>query len=414
VTYEISSFDVGFELSGDFLMTPLLSPVPLQTYSVYQTTDMNMNTFDRRISNAIPRWMEGSVGDGEEGTISRNDALFSVYKNLAKLGKFSRNKHEDSTVATTRSDRTDKYEGVSLVKVEEKSSSLLEAIDDLKKKSRWLAHYARLPFIFGIAVTPDQLEIFTLHADNTMKRVFSADLNDIVDRWRCVIAVINMARTLKLFIDQRWIMTSLPFDTWHVRLHKSIRLDVNFAEVQFNDRIEFNRMHAFYSKTSEVPHLEHIYLDPVLGPFNIDKKRVRLVPVGVQRKPATVKELTTSIKHVFECLFCLHDIGFMHCDIRWGNIIEFFGDWFLIDCEYACHMNETSLLATRSAKTIRQRFVLDVSKPWNPLFDMYQVGILLMDSEVELNAALVELRDLLLSKNFSLTTVKRAVSRLSP
>ena len=77
-------------------------------------------------------------------------------------------------------------------------------------------------------------------------------------------------------------------------------------------------------------------------------------------------------------------------------------------------MNETSLLATRSAKTIMQRFVLDVSKPWNPLFDMYQVGILLMDSEVELNAALVELRDLLLSKNFSLTTVKRAVSRLSP
>ena len=386
----------------------------MNNYIGYQNSDMNMNYFDRHISYAIPRWMDGTVGDGEEGAISRNDALFSVYKHLANLGKFSRNKHEDSTVATTRSDRTDKYEGVSLVKIEEKDHSLQEGINDLARKSRWLPHYARLPFIFGIAVTPDQLEIYTLHADNTMVRAFSADLNDVVDRWLCVVAAINIARTLKMFVEQGRVITSIRFDTWHVRNNKSIRLDVNFAEVEFKDRRDFDRMRLYYVATTGVPHLEHTYFDdPVLGPFNDDKMRIRLVPVGVERKPNSGEELITAIKHICECLFSLHELGYFHCDVRWTNIIDFFGAWFLIDCEYACHRNERDLLATRSATTIKKRFVLDTSKPWGPLFDLYQVGMLLADSSVtDSKAELVALRDHLLSKTFTTITVKRALAKL--
>ena len=161
MTYSVPAFENDFEFRGDFLNTPLPSSVPMQSYVGYQSPDMDMNSFDRRISPYISQWMYGRVGDGCMGMISRNDALFSVYTYLANLGKYSRNKHEDSTVAMTRSDRTDKYEGVSLVKIEEKDVSLQEAINDLARKSRWLPHYAQLPFIFGIAVTPDQLEIYT-------------------------------------------------------------------------------------------------------------------------------------------------------------------------------------------------------------------------------------------------------------
>ena len=32
------------------------------------------------------------------------------------------------------------------------------------------------------SLAPDQLEIYTLHADNTMVRAFSADLNDVAVR----------------------------------------------------------------------------------------------------------------------------------------------------------------------------------------------------------------------------------------
>ena len=395
------------------MKTPLPSSVPMKNYIGYQSPDMNMNSFDRHISNTIPRWMDGGVGDGEEGAISRNDSLFSVYKHLANLGKFSRNKHEDSTVATTRSDRTDKYEGVTLVKIEEKDDSLQESINDLSRKSRWLPHYARLPFIFGIAVTPDQLEIYTLHADNTMVRAFSADLNDVVDRWQCVVAAINIARTLKMFVEQRWVIKSIRFDTWHVRNNKSIRLDVNFAEVEFKDRRDFDRMRLYYGATTGVPHLEHTYIDSVLGPFNDDKMRIRLVPVGVERKPDSVEELITAIKHICECLFGLHELGYFHCDVRWTNIIDFFGAWYLIDSEYACHRDEFDLLATRSATTIKKRFVMDTSKQWGPMFDFYQVGMLLVDSTfTDSKDELEALRDHLLTKTFTTTTVKRFLSKL--
>jgi hypothetical protein len=75
----------------------------MNNYVGYQSSEMNMNTFDRHITHSIARWMDGTVGDGEEGLISRNDdALFSIYKHLANLGKFSRNKHEDYQVQPYR------------------------------------------------------------------------------------------------------------------------------------------------------------------------------------------------------------------------------------------------------------------------------------------------------------------------
>jgi hypothetical protein len=56
---------------------------------------------------------------------------------------------------------------------------------------------------------------------------------------------------------------------------------------------------------------------------------------------------------------------------------------------------------------------MDISKPWGPLFDLYQVGMLLADSTfTESTVGLVELRDHLLSKTFTIDTVKHALSKL--
>jgi len=189
-------------------------------------------------------------------------------------------------------------------------------------------------------------------------------------------------------------------------------LDINFAEVEFGDTLVFQRMKAFYMATAKVANLEHFYIGPVMGPFTDDKLRIRLVPVGVMRKPGTLDELCTAIKQILSCLFSLHEYRYVHCDIRWNNIIQVFGDWFLIDCEFACHLDELDLLTTRSSATIQKRFVMDESKPWNPLFDLYQVGLLLSESGIALNETLGQLQELLLSRSFSLVSVKRAVSML--
>ena len=277
----VPAFEQDVYHDVDALKTPLSSPVPMNNCIGCQCDAMDTTPFDRHLATDIPRWMPGDIGEGAEGTVSRNGALCSSYKNRAHLGKYSRSKHEDSTVATTRSDRTDKLEGVTLVKVEETDFSLREAIDDLARKARWLPHYARLPFVFGIAVTTDQLRIYALHADITMVEVFSADLDDIVvERWQCVVAAINIARTLKLFVQQGWaISSSIRFDAWHNRNNKKrIRLDVNVAEIEFNDREVFLHMCEYCRKTAEVPLLEH---PCIANPFNAAKNRIRLVPVGV-------------------------------------------------------------------------------------------------------------------------------------
>jgi hypothetical protein len=135
-------------------------------------------------------------------------------------------------------------------------------VNDLARKAHWLPHYTLLPFIFGIAVPRDQLEIYTLHSDNTLIKAFEANLNDVVDRcWLCVVAAINIARTLKMFVEQRLVITSIRFDTWHTRNNKNIRLDVNFAEIEFRNRGDLTRMRKYYEATNAVPYLEHPYID---------------------------------------------------------------------------------------------------------------------------------------------------------
>lgn len=44
---------------------------------------------------------------------------------------------------------------------------------------------------------------------------------------------------------------------------------------------------------------------------------------------------------------------------------------------------------------------MDCSKPWDPLFDLYQVGLLLVDAGVALNEGLTVQRDHLLPKEFT-------------
>ena len=329
VDFVVPAFEPGHELHDDFLLTPLPVAVPVGSFVCYQCDDMDRRSFDRHISHGIARWMDGTYGDGEKGQISRNDALFCIYQHLANLGKFSRNKYEDSIVVKTRSDRTDNYEGVTLVKVEEHVDSMHDAIDDLARTARWLPQYEHLPFIFGIAVTQDQLKVFTLHADNTMIEVFSVNyLTDIVNRWLCVRAMINIARTLKSFIEQKLVLRSMRFDIWHER-NMRIRLDINFVEIEYNDYILFNRMCTFYKATENVSNIEHLYRggSGEVGPFTYEKRRVRLVPVGVARKPESVDELTLAIKQISMSLFGIHALGYVHCDVRWNNIVYAFDQW---------------------------------------------------------------------------------------
>jgi len=72
----VSAFDADIN-SLNILATPLSSPVPTAACPVYNIDGMNSLALDRGLSHHVARWMDGDYGAGEEGLISRNDALFS-------------------------------------------------------------------------------------------------------------------------------------------------------------------------------------------------------------------------------------------------------------------------------------------------------------------------------------------------
>ena len=400
----------------NLLETHLPSPPPMErsgNLMPVTLTNIDYMKHDEVFTISAITWMRGRTGDGEEGIIARNDALCTIFQYLAGMDKYSRNKHEDSTMLTTRSDRTDKYGGITLVMTEEKDSSLADAQDDLRRKFRWLPHFSQLPFIFGIAVTHDQLTIHTMHLEApTTRQVFSADLTVVIDRWRCVVAAVNIARTIRGFVAERALIPgTLRFDVWHHRNTKRIRLGMQFVEVQFQSIHQYTRMRQFYQLAARVPHLEGMIAG---NACNDQSQSIKLAPVGVNRLPLTLSELVKCVKDICSALFGLHALRTMHCDVRWSNIIEYFGDWYLIDCEYACNLSDDSSVLAARCEVIRQSHVMNSTIGWTPQHDLYQVGLLLQDVDALTRAspALLELRDTLLSKCFTAASVKRLVNRL--
>lgn len=417
-TYTVPPFSMA-EICNitNLLETELPSPPPMQRSGGVMPAalaNIDYTGYDEIFTLSAITWMRNRTGDGEQGIVARNDALCTIFQHLAAMGRYSRNKREDSTVLATRSARADKYGGVILVMTEEKDASLAEAQDDLCRKFRWLPHFSQLPFIFGMAITHDQMTIHTMHREApTIRKVFSADLTVLSDRWKCVVAAVNIARTILGFVAEHALIPSpLRFDMWHERNAKRMRLGMQFVEVQFEFG-QYLRMRHFYASAAGVPHLEH----PIAGDdaYNEASGRIKLAPVGVNRQPSTLPELLKCVKDISSALFGLHERRLVHCDVQWSNIIEYFGDWYLIDCEYACSLaDDRAILASRS-QNIRSSRVMDSTTGWTSKHDLYQMGLLLKDVDALTNTspALRQLRDSLLSKKFNIAAVKKLVHHLS-
>jgi hypothetical protein len=333
VEFSVVPFTADDLLNEKFLTTPLLQGIPMgRQLSMIQHDDIDRTEYDEELTYLIAGWMGGKTGNGEEGLISRDDALCNIFCKLARLDKFSRNKHEDSTVTTTRSDRTDFWSGVPIVSLEEKDDSIQEAVNDIMRKKQWIPNFHHIPFTFGIAFSRDCLKIFALYPNNQVNNVFDVQfVDDLAKKWSCVVAVINIARTLLYFQEGMIIPSTLRYGVWHNRQFKKIRLEIGCCEIELGTAELFNRMRKIYTATNEakVTHMEHLRLDNV---FNETKRRIRLQPVGIQRLPQTETEAITVIKHIFHCLFKLHALGIVHCDIRWlGQYYR--GFWRLVsDC----------------------------------------------------------------------------------
>jgi hypothetical protein len=409
--YIVSPFSLDDVSREGFLLTELTQPIPIGSQlGIFNLTGIDATSYDPPLAASIGMWMQPELGGGECGLHSRDDALCAIFRRLANLNTHSRDTSADSTVGNTRSDRTDFLDGVPIVVLEEQDLNINEAVDDILRKTHWIPNYHTLAFTFGIAISRFSLQILKLLPNSAFEIVFTANLENILERWLCVRVAINIARSLLLFRSNGMIIPShLQFGTWHSRGQKRLRLQMAGHQIEFHDTSLYLRMVTFYQKIKikKIPHIEQmIYFDP-------RKNHITLKPLGIMRKPSSQDEAQLALAQICKALFALHDLGYMHCDLRWSNIIEAFGSWTIIDCEYACHQSEAELRQERSS-VIKPEFVLHQGQPWDFSFDLYQVGKLLSDRTVNdlIGDDLKSLRDLILNRSFEYRDIRVALANL--
>lgn len=86
---------------------------------------------------------------------------------------------------------------------------IYEGVEQFRWKLRWIPHYVSLPFVFGLAFAEDSLEVHAICENDAKSRcLLKVNLTDTEGRWKCVVAMINIARTIKLFAEQSLVCPS--------------------------------------------------------------------------------------------------------------------------------------------------------------------------------------------------------------
>jgi hypothetical protein len=378
-----SELDVKFPLYGPSYLAPVGCDF------------VDLHAFDCDLTPFASMWMSNKLGEGEDTQHLRNDCLFRVVMLLAGLNSFSRDDHESSTAGNTRCDSALKYDGLPLVFIEEEEIKVHKAVEDLTSKFCWIPHYNALPFIFGIAISFTEMRVFCMnprgedsftHTDRLGAPIIRIGLMDLRDRMKCIKYMVNIARVLKHFISSGAVRgSSISFDVWKHRGPKSVRLSSRYVEHQFEEKEKYQEMKNFYVKLGElrIPFVEHLYSR---DPFDDTKRIIRLQPVGDSRCPKTIDELRSALRCVYRFMRQLHDAGFMHCDIRWPNIVWVWGQWFVIDCTEAIRCDAEPSKLLERPKTMKESYVFDTEKPWSPRYDYYQFGRLIQSTSVVLAA----------------------------
>lgn len=345
-------------------------------------------SFDRDMYSYIKDWIDSITVEGEAGLHHRNDGLLSILFSLAELTSSSRISHEMSTQRKLRSDRTDRYNGIPLVLVEEEDhGSVLQCINDLTRNFQWIPHFQQLPFIFGIAITRVEISIGKLVRDGSYRQFFRIGLHNQYQKLQAVAMVIKMARVLKYFKLNFMgaISAEIPiFGDWIDRNAKRLRIGFKFVENKFSlpeyaHRYEF--LKTMYQRTDTIPHKEKLFSSPTddTQAF-VDKQRViRLHPIGIRKLPDNVHDGKECLRSIVDCMSQVHAAGYVHCDIRWPNILYANGDWILIDFTLAQALDDPISLAEISG-LVREEYMFRGTGPWTTRHDYYQIGKLIENS----------------------------------
>ena len=348
-------------LSTQDLETKLLQPIPqvlvsrkdivasrlptdvLAPNDVFTVSDSEFHSIDRNVSAILENHVDGTT---EVAYISRNDHIFSIICELASMTR-DRNAKNVSTLHDLRVDVFLFHKDFPpLVLAEEKVSEghITIAINELKEKfCRDLPHYdPRLTWIVGIAIAGNKVCFGKLHRHTKEFTVMvSLNLKYTAGKLECVQAAINVARWCN------WVTQSELVQPAYVKLWSASersRSWITFAPPDVVKVMKPNHWNAdtvtFYSTTA----CHHATGRPGLIPYfecatKVEQSegylRLTLQPFGVARSPEK-HELQAAMRCILTALSALHERGWIHCDLRWDNVVWCGVDnWVIIDAEFA-------------------------------------------------------------------------------
>ena len=273
-----------------------------------------------------------------------NDELLNILVTLAGLTFFDGDDKQPSKSDSTGLDATLGYESVPLVHVEENRANIAPGVGDLRRKLRWIPNLNLVPFIFGIAITVTEIQIWKLTKAGMTDEcpIYQSMLNSDLERMKALVAIVHCASVLKYYITNHLTFpgSGLKFNVWHKRISdKSIKLSGDTVFVQYDNIEKYNKMLSFYSLTHGDRHIEHMAFS---NSCNATSQRFSLQPLGVNRLPYKVQEFLNVLVCVATALHDLHNLMFCHTDLRWSNIVwvsvgfvfeaEFEAEHLRLDC----------------------------------------------------------------------------------
>lgn len=386
-------------LIGPFPLGGLFDPAVLQPLIPY-LKEISGCTPDFQVTPSAIMFLASNPKDpacGELAQGSRNDALLNVLTHACKM-TLIRNVQATSLDGKTSPVDISLYCcGVPLLIAEETSDNLQAAAADLDAKFAWIACLVRLPFVINFAFSFTQFGIYRIGVhDQTHAQIFQSNLNTVPERWNCLKAVINVARMINYLAERGGLTPSwFEFDREYTNpvgmgsgITKTIKIQVPGVRVRYNNQPFYHRMKLMYQNCLEagVPRAEEMHY------FDDSNLSFVLRPVGATRTPCIAKELVLAMIHILQALVAFHEIGYVHTDIGWRNvIIDIEGNWRLIDftrfCSKTSEDNANRAQRVTSFQTSQEPCVRRSLMPyggnhWTARHDYYQVGRLITECAV--------------------------------
>ncbi|GMF14494.1 unnamed protein product [Phytophthora lilii] len=233
--------------------------------------------------------------------------------------RIDRDSCNGSSTGTPRPDFLFMLDGVCVFRGEEKSPDVNISVPTEELRSNLVWGYGDVPYVFGYAASGLNTGLFALrrgeNGDVTTIPIGAFNLDVHEHRFKVVLAILNMALLFQAIVDA--CPASGKDEFKKITRSSGVVLHLFPTQVKkvFPNNDSFERLSRLYGQMAAagVPNVDRL----IETQYN--KNSMSFEPRGTIVKPSNRLELFGALRDVLQALVALHDLGWIHRDIRWSN-----------------------------------------------------------------------------------------------